>query len=48
MVVLIYTKNPINAKPMNAKPHFEKTNRCKNAKQFQKKISKKFLEMKLC
>jgi hypothetical protein len=26
---IIYTKNPINANPMIAKPHFEKTNKCK-------------------
>ncbi len=36
-----YTKTPINANLMNAKPHFEKTNKCKNAMLFGKKKFKK-------
>jgi hypothetical protein len=40
-----YTKTPINANLMNAKPHFEKTNKCKNAMLFGKKNSKKFFEI---
>jgi hypothetical protein len=30
---------------MIAKPHFEKTNKCKNAMPFEKKTWKKFLEI---
>jgi hypothetical protein len=37
-----YTKNPINANPMNAKLHFEKTNKCKNVMLFGKKKSESF------
>jgi hypothetical protein len=44
-MIFIYTKTPINANLMNAKPHFEKTNKCKNAMLFGKKSSKKFLEI---
>jgi hypothetical protein len=40
-----YTKTPINANPMIAKPHFEKTNKCKNAMLFGKKNCKKFIEI---
>jgi hypothetical protein len=40
-----YTKNPINVNLMNAKPHFEKTNKCKNTMPFGKKNYKKFLEV---
>ncbi len=40
-----YTKTPINANPMIAKPYFEKTNKCKNAMLFGEKTCKKFLEI---
>jgi hypothetical protein len=41
-ITLKYTKTPINANPMIAKPHFEKTNKCKNAMLFGKKFAKSF------
>jgi hypothetical protein len=41
----MYTKTPINANPMIANPHFEKTNKCKNAMPFGKNICKKFIEI---
>jgi hypothetical protein len=40
-----YTKTPINANPMIANRHLEKTIKCKNAMPFEKKNCKKILEI---
>jgi hypothetical protein len=46
LIEFYYTKTPINANPMNAKPHFEKTIKCKNTNPFEKKTWMKFLEIR--